>query len=169
MITFHALHGKTNHCSLFLCHTLMFSFSVSMLGWHVAASLIHLQSSTALFDLVLLAVLLRCSGWVPGSMATGLSFSSLTLHGDPRVLSVSASVSVSGICSAEDDELAAANICFGLKEGRINILLSEFSLVTGGLSGDFPEFCCKTKFVFFFQFWHFSIKKVEMDGLERDT
>lgn len=152
MITFHALHGKTNHCSIFLCHTLMFYLSVSMLGWHVAANPIHLQSSMALLDLGLLAVPLHCSGRVSGSMATGLSFSSLTLPGDSRVLSISASVSVSGICSTEDDELAAADICFGLKEGRINILLSEFSLVTGGLSGGFPEFCCKTKFVFCFQF-----------------
>jgi len=88
-------------------------------------------------DLGLLVVLPHCSGRVPSSVATGSSFSSLALPGNPRVLYVSAYVNMPGICSTEDDGLAAADICVGLKEGRIDTLLSEFSLVTGGLSGGF--------------------------------
>lgn len=154
MITFHALHGKTNHCSITALplpylDVLLECFYAQ---WHVAAYPVHLQSSMMFLDLGLLVVLPHCSGWVPSSMTTGLSFPSLAFPGDPRVLCVSAYVNMPGVCSTEADELAAADICIGLKEGRIDILLSEFSLVTGGLSGGFPEFCCKTKFVFCFHF-----------------
>ena len=54
--------------------------------------------------------------------------------GDPRAPCVPSSVSLSDICPTKDDEIASADICFGLKEGRVNTLFSEFRLVPGGLS-----------------------------------
>lgn len=50
------------------------------------------------------------------------------------------------------EEIAATDICFGLKEGRTRILLSELSLVTVMHSECFFEFYFKPKSMFCFQF-----------------
>ena len=92
-------------------------------------------------------------------MATGLSFPSLTITGDPRVQYVSSCVSLSGICSMEDDELADADICFGLKGGRVNILLSESQVGFPVFQKASLNFLAKPNLYFVFSFDIFPSKK----------
>lgn len=89
---------------------------------------------------------------VLGCMETDLSFYFYQYSDDLKALCVFHMSACLAFVLQRRDEIAATDICFGLKEGRVRILLSEFNLVASMFAGGFPGFCFKTKSVFCFQF-----------------
>ena len=86
---------------------------------------------------------------VPGSKASACPFTFLTIPGDPEHCMSSHMKACLAFVLQRRDEIAATDICFGLKEERVSIWLYELSLVTGRFSEGFPGFCFKTNLYFF--------------------
>lgn len=106
-----------------------------------------------------------CSGRAPGSLGTSWSFHSVTIPDDPRAL-VFSRVRLSGICSTEDGWISSYWHLLWTKGGTNK---HPVFWVAGKFSEGFHEFCFKARFVFCFQFEHFTIKKEKISGFARYT
>lgn len=80
---------------------------------------------------------------VLGCMETDLSFYFYQYSDDLKALCVFHMSACLAFVLQRRDEIAATDICFGLKEGRVRILLSEFNLVA--------QYVCRRLSWFLFQ------------------
>lgn len=148
----HALRGKTSPCSrtAFPLPYPDVLLECVHARWHVAVHPAHQQSSKHL-DLGLLVVLPLCRGRVPGSMATALAFSSLTLPGDPSVLYVCACQHTWRWFYRGWQIGSCWHLC-GTQGREIDILLSELVLSHVGFQEASLNSVAKPTFYFVFSF-----------------